>query len=234
MEEGGLVEAETGTPQGAIVSPILANIYLHYVLDLWFEKVIKKQSKGYVGIVRFADDFIICVEKEEEAKAILEKLKERLNKFSLELSEEKTRILAFGRNSKDNGESFNFLGFTYYNAKTRNGHYKVGIKTDKKRLNKALKNMNEWLRKIRNAFPVNEWWEILKAKIRGHNQYYGISGNIRSLKSFFERTKSFVFKWLNRRSQKKSFNWKTFIKYLEKHPLPKMEIKYSIYTLCQY
>jgi len=234
MEESGLANAEIGTPQGAVISPLLANIYLHYVLDLWLEKSIKKQCSGYVGIVRYADDFIICVEKEEEAKMILEALKMRLNKFSLELSEEKTRILAFGRNSKDNGKSFDFLGFTYYNAKTRKGYYKVGIKTSKKRLNRALKNMNEWLKKVRNAFNVEEWWKILKAKIRGHNQYYGISGNMRSLTSFYERTKTIVLKWLNRRSQKKSFNWKSFIKYLGNYPLPKMEIKHGIYTLYKY
>ncbi len=144
MEATELKESDRGTPQGGLISPVLANVYLHYVLDLWFEKHVKKLLNGETHLVRYADDFIIMFENEDEAKAVYEALKERLSKFGLELAENKTRILPFGRNSKAKA-TFDFLGFMHMNSKTRNGQYTVGhLVSRKKKMFKA--NLKEWVR----------------------------------------------------------------------------------------
>jgi len=232
MEEGVYLKTEKGTPQGAVLSPILANIYLHYILDLWFVRVIRKECKGYVGMVRYADDFILCVKKKEDADRIMKGLKERLSKFGLELSEEKSKVVQFGRKAdKTRGNTFNFLGFTHFNDKTRRGNYKVGRKTNKKRFRRAVTEMNQWLKKVRNLVKVKDWWKILVSKIRGHFQYYGVSGNMLWLAKYYTIVVRLAKKWLNRRSQKRKFNWKKFREYLLRHPLPQPKIYYNLYTL---
>ena len=237
MEEGRLHATPEGTPQGGIVSPILANIYLHYALDLWVEKVVKPKSRGVVEIVRYADDFVICAQYKDDAIRILDGLKARLAKFKLELAEDKTRLLEFGRFAKQNAKAkgakaatFNFLGFTHFIDKTRKGGFKLGRKTEQKKLRAKLKEMNEWLKAARNQFVITDIWRTLRAKLRGHFQYFGVSGNHRSISSFEYHSKRLVLKWLNRRSQKKSFNWETFLKYLERHPLPTAKIHHNFYT----
>jgi RNA-directed DNA polymerase len=235
IEEGHYIKTEQGTPQGGIISPILANIYLHYVLDLWFKKVLRKELRGYAEIVRYADDFVILVQYQEDCDKILEKLKERLSKFSLELSEEKTSIIRFGKTADkqdrdDKPGTFDFLGFTHFCAKSRKGGFKVGRKTSKKRLNRRLKEMNEFLRNNRNRYTLEELWAKLKQKLLGHYRYYGVSENSRSIESYRKRVERLMYKWLNRRSQKKSFNWKSFKLYLTKYPLPKPKIHVSFYT----
>ena len=241
MEDGQRYETEKGTPQGGIISPILANIYLHYVLDLWIIKVIKRQSRGIVIMVRYADDFIICVQYQDEAEWILTELRKRLAKFGLELAADKTKIVSFGRfaveNARKQGQragTFNFLGFTHFCDETRTGKFKVGRTTDRKKLSAKLKAMKDWLKAIRNLAAVKEWWTTLGAKLRGHFQYYGVSGNFRGIKRFYFLTIRMVFKWLNRRSQKKSYNWESFTKYLTRYPLPKPKIYHNFYTLYSY
>jgi group II intron reverse transcriptase/maturase len=232
FEEGRIMEPEKGTPQGAILSPVLSNIYLHYAVDIWLNRDIRRNSNGYVEIVRYCDDFVILVEKEEDVKRIMEELTERLSRCSLELSLEKSKIVKFGRNSgHGRGNTFDFLGFTHFNDKTRRGHYKVGRKTAGKRLNKSLKEMNMWLKAIRNTVKAEEWWKVLESKMRGHFQYYGVSGNMRSISKFYLAVTRLVKKWLNRRSQKKKFNWGRFKLYLHRHPLPKPRIYHNLYTL---
>jgi group II intron reverse transcriptase/maturase len=232
MEDGAYQPSEKGTPQGGIVSPILANIYLHYVLDLWIEKAVKKQSRGYVGMVRYADDFIICVEDEEESQRIVEMLKERFAKFKLELSSEKTKVISFGRKAKRQ-ETFNFLGFTHFNDKTRKGGYKVGRKTDKARYTRAIKSINQWLKTTRNMLKIQELWKLITLKLRGHFQYYGVSGNYRGILRYYKQACVIVKKWLNRRSQKRSFNWVEMNEYFLRYPLPKPKIHHNFYTgLC--
>jgi len=233
MEEGKYWETEEGTPQGGIISPILSNIYLHYVLDLWIEKKIRKQSKGYVKLIRYADDFIIAVEKKEEAYAILEALRERMAKFGLTLSEEKTRIIRFGRkvSKEDKGNSFDFLGFTHFNDTTRKGSYKVGRKTSKKKFRMKVKTLNEWIQEVRHTLSIRELWGILKAKLGGHYRYYGVSGNFRMIGNYRYITERMLFCWLNRRSQRRSFNWASFGKYLKKYPLPRPKIYVNLYKL---
>jgi group II intron reverse transcriptase/maturase len=241
MEAGKWQETEQGTPQGGIISPILANIYLHYALDLWLIKVMKRQSRGIVVMVRYADDFIIFVQYQDEAERILIELRQRLAKFGLELAADKTKIIGFGRfaveNARKNGRragTFNFLGFTHFCDKTRTGKFKVGRTTDRKKFTAKLKAMKDWLKAIRNIAAVKEWWSTLGAKLRGHFQYYGVSGNFRGIKRFYFLTIRMVFKWLNRRSQKKSFNWERFAKYLTRYPLPKPKIYHNLYTLYSY
>ncbi|NSM56734.1 group II intron reverse transcriptase/maturase [Wolbachia endosymbiont of Atemnus politus] len=236
--EAGHYEATTqGAPQGGIVSPVLANIYLHYVLDLWFEKKVKPKSKEYMELVRYADDLVVCCEGEEDAKEFLESLKQRLAKFGLEVSENKTRIVKFGKKEwyqakreKKKTESFNFLGFTHYSAKSRKGRLIMGHKTSKVSLARKLKEIKEWLKTIRNHTCLKDWWQILKAKLRGHYNYFGISGNYQWLSKFEQAVKKLTFKWINRRSQKKSMNWEQFEHYTQVNPLPKPKICFSLYT----
>ena len=149
MKENKFEESSVGTPQGGLISPVLANVYLHYVLDTWFENGVKKALKGEAYIVRFADDFICMFEYEEEAKAIYEHLKTRLAKFGLELAEDKSRILPFGRNS-GTADTFDFLGFTHVNGRTRNGKYTVGHKISKKKKKVFKAKLKKWVKENRN------------------------------------------------------------------------------------
>jgi RNA-directed DNA polymerase len=230
MEADKLYKTKEGTPQGGILSPTLSNIYLHYILDLWMEKIVKRDTSGYVELLRYCDDFVILVQYKNEAEKILKELEERLNKFGLDLSKEKTRLIEFGRYAKDKKpDTFDFLGFTHFCDKTRNGSFKVGRKTRRKKFNLSLKKMNSWLKAIRNRVKTRVWWKIVSAKLRGHFEYYGISGNYTAIKDFYQLTLRLIFKWINRRSQKKSMNWKQFINYLKYYPLPLPKIKHNIY-----
>ena len=241
MEEGKINKTDKGTPQGGIISPLLANIYLHYVLDLWFNIVIKRRNRGIVEMVRYADDFVICVQYHEEAVRLIAELQQRVEKFGLELSAEKTRVIGFGRfaveNAKKKGQraaTFDFLGFTHFCDKTRKGKFKVGRITDRHRFSDKMKEMNNWLKAIRNTSAAKEWWSTLRAKLSGHFQYYGVSGNYRAIQRFYYLTIRLIFKWLNRRSQKRSLNWERFNIYLKRHPLPKPKIYHNFYTLYGY
>ena len=201
-------ETCVGTPQGGLISPVLANVYLHYVLDWWFECMVKRYLKGEAYLVRFADDFIIMFEREEEAIAVYEALKKRLAKFGLELAEDKTRILPFGRLSRTK-DSFDFLGFLHVNSKTRNGKYMVGhlISRKKKKLFKA--NLKKWVRENRNL-EFDIFMAKLNRKLIGTNNYYSISGALQEVRLLYRHTFLVVLKWLNRRSQRKSFTYEKF------------------------
>lgn len=238
MEEGIIHNTEEGTPQGGIVSPILANIYLHYVLDLWFEKREKRKLKGYSQLVRYADDFLIGMQYRNEAESVLNNLQDRLSQFGLRLSEEKTRILEFGRfvgenvKKQTNGKpkTFNFAGFTHYCTKTRDGRFMVRVKTERKRMNRSVTAMKEWMQRVHSLMPLPAIWQKVKWKLTGHYQYYGVSGNFESINRFYHKTRSLIFKWTNRRSQKKTWNWDEFSRYLESYPLPKPRLTYAFYN----
>ncbi len=238
MEEGEYRETEQGTPQGGNLSPMLSNIYLHYVLDIWFEKVLKKELVGYAEENRYADDFVICVQKKEDAEYIVEALRERMGKFGMSMAEEKTRVVAFGRYAEENAkrkgrkpETFEYLGFTHYCGRTRQGKFKVGRRTSRKKFRAKMKEMNGWLRAVRNAVGIADWWKICVAKLVGHYRYYGVSGNYKSVSQFHWKTLELVYKWVNRRSQKKSFSRQRFTEYLEQHPIPRPRIYQNFYAV---
>lgn len=222
VEDGKQLATEVGTPQGGVISPLLANIYLHYVLDLWFKEEIKSQAKGHMELIRYCDDFVVCCESEKDAKDFLKLLHVRLEKFGLEVSEEKTKVLKFGRQvwkqarrGKEKLETFNFLGFTHYCGKSRQGYFIMGHKTSKENLCRKLKETKEWVKQIRNKLRLKEWWPVLKSKLTGHYNYFGISGNYRCLQQFYNKIFLIVFKWINRRRQKKSMNLDQYLKYLQ-------------------
>jgi RNA-directed DNA polymerase len=235
LEDGKYYSTEQGTPQGGVISPILSNIYLHYVIDLWMRDVVKKRTQGFVGIVRYADDYVICVGNKSEAEKILQALKRRLSKFNLDLAEDKTKLICFGRFAESKArrtgkrtETFDFLSFTHYNSKDRKGGFRVGRKTARKKFSVKLEGMYQWLKKSRGIKP-QLWWKILCAKLRGHYNYYGVSGNYREIEKYYQLTIKYLYKWLNRRSQKRSFNWDKFRVYLERFPLPKPRIYHNLY-----
>lgn len=238
VESGRYRASDTGTPQGWTASPLFANIYLHYVLDLWFERKFKPTCNGHAEQIRYCDDFVVCFEIRKDAERYLMELKQRLSKFGLSVSPDKTKIMEFGRRawkrSKRYGRkpaSFIFLGFTHFHATSRRGYFIMGHKTSKDNLRRSLKSIKDWLRSVRNFLEMRYWWPVLKAKLIGHYNYFGISGNFRCLMQFYKQVVSMVFKWINRRSQKKSMNWKRYIIYLQRYPLPIPRIYYSLYTL---
>lgn len=208
MVEGKFEESSVGSPQGGAISPILANVYLHYVLDLWFEKLIKRQLEGEAYLIRFADDFVIMCEYEFDARAIYAAIKERIAKFGLELAEDKSRILPFGRNSKTN-ETFDFMGFTHFNGKTRYGKYTVGHKISNKKKKVFKANFKKWVKENRNL-EFSLFMSKLNRKLQGTNNFYAISGCIHEVKSLYNHALSVTFKWMNRRSQRKSFTLEKF------------------------
>lgn len=238
IDDGQLVKSDTGTPQGSILSPMLANIFLHYVLDEWFETTVKSHARGFCELVRYADDFICVVRYAEDAQRIEQALKNRFCKYGLEIHPTKSRNITFGHFERENAKkqnrkpnTFDFLGFTHYCDTSRRGTFKVGRKTSRKKFTAKCREMNDWLRSIRNQVKTKDWWKILAAKLRGHFQYYGVSENYMSIAKFYKLTLKTVRKWLNRRSQKRKMSWEKFEKYLEHYPLPVPRIVHKFYEV---
>jgi RNA-directed DNA polymerase len=207
--DGQVAHPVTGTPQGGIVSPVLANIYLHYALDLWFARRIKPRCHGEAMIIRFADDFVCAFQYRSDAESFYRDLGERLGKFGLDVAPEKTRILRFCRFDLNGSGRFDFLGFEYYWERTRTGRLGVKRRTSRKKLRASLANMTDWIRRNR-SLRVGQLLSILRVKYRGYWNYYGVIGNSASLAQFFYRSKRILFKWLNRRSQRRSYTWTGF------------------------
>ena len=246
MEEGKHHETEEGTPQGGLISPVLANIYLHYALDLWFAKVIKPKCKGDAYMVRYADDFVCCFQYKDEASWFYSVLQGRLAKFNLSIATEKSGIISFGRFAEERcvrkGQkkpgTFDFLGFTHYCSKSHKGNFRVKRKTSRKKYKAALLKMKEWIRANRTT-PIKQLMKELNIKLRGHYQYYGITDNAK-IASFYNDVKLLLYKWLNRRSQRRSFGWDKFNLFLKRHEVLQPRIYVSIYdklgqisNLCQ-
>lgn len=236
IEDGSFFESDKGTPQGGIVSPLLSNIYLHYVIDLWFERKFKRTSSKFMQLIRYCDDFVVAFENQIDAERFLIELRNRFAKFGLELAENKTRFIEFGKRAfKKHGgnkrklSTFNFLGFTHFMKKSRNGFGIMVHKTSKESLRSALQEMNEWLSMIYMRQPFNEWLPILKSKLLGHYNYFGLSGNFRCLKQFYRKVIFLAHRWLNRRSQRKSMNWAEFLCYLKVYPLSLPRITLNLY-----
>ena len=203
MVEGQYESTKVGTPQGGLISPVLANVYLHYVLDWWFENPVSRYLKGEAYLVRYADDFIIMFEYEEEAREVYEALKRRLSKFGLELAEDKTRILPFGKNSTSK-DSFDFLGFLHVNGKTRYGKYTVGHLISRKKKVVFKANLKKWVKDNRNL-DFDIFLAKLNRKLIGTNNYYSVSGAIKEVRALYNHAYWVAYKWINRRSQRKSF-----------------------------
>jgi group II intron reverse transcriptase/maturase len=214
-EEGKRVQPDAGTPQGGIMSPVLANVFLHYALDEWF---LKNYASNGAIIVRYADDAVFIFEQEEQAKLFKDELKARLEKFGLKLNEDKSGIIRFG---KTTGNVFHFLGFTFFWGKDHNATRRsLRVKTEKTKLAKKIQEYTDWIKEKRARFTTDELWEQTAAKLRGHYNYYGVQTNRPKLNHFYHSVVNSLFKWLNRRSQRKSFTWERFAKRLRYKPLP--------------
>jgi RNA-directed DNA polymerase len=225
LEEDGRVEhPQSGTPQGGVVSPVLANVYLHYVLDLWFERRVRKENRGQSRLFRFADDFVCCFDYRHEAAAFERALPERLNKFGLELAPDKTQTLRFGRGGGRHNGRFDFLGFEFRWEKSRTrGQPYVARRTSRKKLRSAVERFTEWIRAHRHE-KLSTLMETVAAKHRGHWNYYGIIGNSKSLGHYRTETCRVLHYWLNRRSQRRSYTWRAFHRLLKRFvvPLPRI------------
>jgi len=212
-----------------VISPLLSNLFLHEVLDDWFEKVVKPRMRGKASMVRYADDAVIMCELKEDAERIYKVLGARFEKYGLKIHPEKTRLLDFTKpkeGQRKGNSSFTFLGFTHYWTKSRKGRWMVGRKTDSKRLQRAINAISAWCRANR-CRPMLKQWEMLKRKITGHYAYYGISLNFRSIAEFYFRVQTVWQKWLNRRGDKGKRNWNSFRDFLKDWPLPKPKIMHS-------
>ena len=229
---------EQGTPQGGVVSPLLANVYLHEVLDTWFEETVKPRLRGAARLIRYADDFVIVFQREEDARKTWDVLPKRFEKYGLKLHPEKTRLVKFHRpeppgQQQTGGDAqprtFDLLGFTHYWGKSFRGNLVVKRKTAKDRLNRALKITGCWCRANRHL-SIGEQQKALDRKLKGHYSYYGITGNMLALQRFFERVKVVWRKWLHRRSQRARMTWQRFHLLLERYPLARPRVVHSVYA----
>jgi group II intron reverse transcriptase/maturase len=232
MEERTLWYPEQGTPQGGVISPLLSNIFLHYVLDEWFVKEVQPRIKGRCFLLRFADDFIIGFELEEDARRVMDVLPKRLGRFGLALHPEKTKIVKFrkpkaGKKSDNENGTFDFLGFTHYWARSLRGYWIIKRKTMGKRLRRTIRALWEWCRNNRHT-PLLEQYRKLCSKLRGHYQYYGIRCNYQMLEVVFEKAKRAWRYWLSRRSHKGNISWEKFEVIKKNLPLPRPRIVHNI------
>ena len=239
VEDGRLEISDQGTPQGGCASPLLANVYLHYVLDLWFERRFQKSCTGAARLVRYCDDFVVCFENEAEAKRFRAELMERLAQFSLEVEPSKTKVLAFGpraaAQAKAQGrrkpETFDFLGFTHYCSRSRNGRrFRMKRVTARKRFRAKLAALKEWLRSVRSKMRTRELWEAFCVKLRGHYAYYGVTDNSPGLARFAYAARRLLKKWFNRRGGRRQLTWEKFILMETRFPLPTPRI--TVNLLC--
>jgi len=235
MEDGAVTYPEEGSPQGGVISPMLSNIYLHEVVDVWFERTVKPRLKGRAFLVRYADDVVMGFASEDDARRVMAVLSERFGRYGLTLHPSKTRLVEFRsprfRKDPPNGDgsgSFYFLGFTLYWAKSLKGNWVVKLKTSKKRFARGLKRIKEWCRFNRHL-SIREQQEMLARKLKGHYGYFGVTGNFRCVARFLDGVCRIWRNWLSRRSQKARMNWAKFKLLLKRYPLPPATLPRSIY-----
>jgi len=227
-----LTVSDEGVPQGSICSPILANIYAHYVIDVWIKEVVKKHCRGRVELFRYADDAVICCRYHRDAERIRAAMEKRLARYKLKLNDDKTKLVPFSKAKRSMGSKqgvFDFLGFTFYLGRSRKGNVIPKVKTSGKRLRSKLKRVNQWARQVRNRRRLAVIWKAFCVKLAGHIRYFGVSFNAKHLEKFLYQATRILFKWLNRRSQRKSFNWDQFNRFLRQFPLPRVKIYHPLY-----
>lgn len=236
QEDGAWRASEKGTPQGSPISPLLANLYLHYTLDLWYQRRYRPTCKGNARLIRYADDFVACFQYEEEAQRFRIELEQRLGQFGMEVAPEKTQAIEFGPYAQERAEArgekaktFDFLGFTHYCSRSRNGQrFRMKRKTIGKRFTAKLKAYQEWLRANR-TLPTPEILRRTAAKLRGHYAYYGVTDNLNRVRAFAHEAKRILFKWLDRRGKRGRLNWDKFERLLERYPLPKPRVLVNLF-----
>jgi RNA-directed DNA polymerase len=233
LDGEAVLEPELGTTQGSVLSPLLGNVYLHYVLDRWFATEVKPRLRGKATLIRYCDDFIIGFEREDDARRVRAMLEKRLERFGLTLHPDKTRLLPCGRppQAQQRGKgpaTFDFLGFTFYWARSRKGYWRMWCKTRRASLRRAKQAIYDWCRRHRHQ-PVEAQHAALGRRLRGHFNYFGVSGNFRSLLRLIEATKRAWYKWLCRRSHRKRLTWERFTELLRQRPLPHPRITVRIW-----
>ena len=235
MEDGLTEVSEAGTPQGSILSPLLSNIYLHYVLDLWLNRVVREQCQGEAYYFRYADDFVAGFQYQRDAEAFLAALGGRLQRFELELAPEKTRCLAFGRFARSNAPrqggkplEFTFLGFAHYCGKTRNGHFKVKRRTSRKEFQASLREFTDWIRSQRHRLRTSELLRRAIARVAGHLKHYAVTDNLPRCQLYVYWAERILRDWLNRRSQRRSYTWAAFRQVLACVGWPRVFIRRSL------
>ena len=236
QEDGAYRASDRGVPQGGVISPLLANLYLHYTLDLWVTRKFIKSCVGKARLIRYADDFVVCFQNETDAKRFRLELEQRLGQFGLEVAPEKTQCLEFGpfarKRAKARGvkaSTFDFLGFTHYCGQARKGNrFRMKRKTISKRLTAKLRLYKDWLKKNRTLTTPEILYKTMQ-KLRGHFGYYGVTDNIHGINAYFYAVKGILYKWLNRRGKKGCYSWEKFAKLLARYPLPHPRIKVSLF-----
>jgi len=234
MEAGNVVHMEEGTPQGGVVSPVLANVYLHEVLDKWFQAEVKPRLEGRAFLIRYADDFVVVFSSEHDARRVMDVLPKRFGRYGLTLHPEKTRLVPFQRPSggpsggRGNSQSFELLGFTHHWAKSLEGRWIVRRKTAPSRFGRALRRVGDWCR-VNRHLPIAIQQQRLSQKLRGHYGYFGITGNANALGRFLYEVTQVWRHWLDRRSQRAKMAWSRFEKLLVRYPLPPPVVVHGVY-----
>lgn len=230
--DGDLSITEEGTPQGSIASPVLANTFAHFVIDEWFERTVKQSCRGKAAMYRYADDLVICCEYKSDAERILRALIGRLAKYGMKVNEKKTKLVAFSKRLAATGkrqDTFDFLGFTFYLGKSRKGVVTARVKTSSKRMRSKLRKLKEWLKANRSKYTLDEIWKRVKLGLQGHFNYFGVTFNLKPMQVFARLASKLVFKWINRRSQRRSLDWSQFTRYTQANPLPTPRIIHPLF-----